>query len=159
MSATISCTDSASLDLSTGMTLEAWVRPTISNNNRAIIVKERTTGGFAYSLFSSDDNERPFGGIRGTTERRAIGPSDVPINVWTHLAATYDGSVLRLYVNGVQVSSISGAGPIINTLGALRLGFNSLDSSTYRGLMDDVRIYNRALSAQEIASDMNTPVK
>ena len=67
--------------------------------------------------------------------------------------------MLRLYLNGVQVSSITGSGPIINTLGVLHLGFNAADASTFRGLMDDVRIYNRALSAQEIGADMNTPVK
>jgi hypothetical protein len=158
----VTVADSASLDLTAGMTLEAWVRPATTNNAvRPVIVKE-WTNSFGYGLFSSGGSTsagRPMGMVRTTMDRRAIGSSPVPTNTWTHLAVTYDGSVVRLYVNGVQVGSIAASGPITAGTGALQLGGLSQSSDVFRGLMDDVRIYNRALTASEIAADRNTPVK
>jgi hypothetical protein len=74
-----------------------------------------------------------------------------------HLAATYDGTTQRLYVNGVQVSSRAQTGAILVTGSPLRIGGNSF-AEYFRGIIDEVRIYNRALSAAEIQADMNTPI-
>jgi concanavalin A-like lectin/glucanase superfamily protein len=49
--------------------------------------------------------------------------------------------------------------PITTSGGALRIGGNSIRGEYFRGLIDDVRIYNRALSAAEIQADMATPVR
>jgi hypothetical protein len=71
--------------------------------------------------------------------------------VWTHLAATYDGRILRVYVNGTQVGSITTSGGNLGTsTGALRIGGNTIWGEFFNGTIDDVRIYNRALSAAEI---------
>ena len=74
------------------------------------------------------------------------------------MAATYDGAVVRLYVNGAAVGSFSYAGVIPASSGVLRLGGNSVWTEWFAGVLDDVRIYNRALSAAEIQQDMQTPV-
>src|SRR5262249_52367666 len=90
-----------------------------------------------------------------------IGAGDTqltPLFNWTHVAATYDGSLVRLYVNGNQVSSQSCVGSIITSSGVLRIGGNSFWGEYFNGLIDEVRIYNRALSGSEITADMNTPV-
>ena len=83
-----------------------------------------------------------------------------PLNAWTHLAATYDGATLRLYVNGVQAAlarAVTGA--IRVSTGALRIGGNSIWSDEwFAGLIDEVRVYNRALTAAEIQADMTRPV-
>ena len=72
---------------------------------------------------------------------------------------TYDGATVRLFVNGVQVSSTSASGPIAVSTGVLRLGAAPDGSDFFRGLIDDVRIYNRALTAAQIQADMATAVK
>jgi hypothetical protein len=63
-------------------------------------------------------------------------------------------------VNGVQVSSVprSGTQSIEIGTGALRIGGNTVWGEYFGGLIDEVRIYNRALSAAEIATDRDTPV-
>jgi hydrogenase maturation factor HypE len=80
------------------------------------------------------------------------------LNAWTHLAATYDGANLRIFVNGVQVGALAQTGNMLVSARTLRIGGNSVWGEYFNGVIDDVRVYNRALSAAEIQTDMNTPV-
>ena len=80
------------------------------------------------------------------------------MNTWTHLAATYNASALRLYVNGVQVGSLARTGSLAVSGNPLRIGGNNIWSEWFNGVIDEVRVYNRALSASEILTDMNTPI-
>ena len=80
------------------------------------------------------------------------------MNTWTHLAATYDGTTVRLYVNGAQVASRAVTGNLISSTGALRIGGNTIWGEYFSGLIDEVRIYNRALTPAEIVTDMNAQV-
>ena len=82
----------------------------------------------------------------------------MPLNTWTFLTATYDGATLRLYVNGTQVSSKAVTGSMPNSSGVLRIGGNSVWGEYFAGLIDNIRVYNRALSVTEIQSDMSTRV-
>ncbi len=91
-------------------------------------------------------------------ERNAVGSASLPLNVWSHLATTYDGATVRLYVNGALVGSLPFAGAIPASTGPLRLGGNSVWGEWFAGLIDEVRVYNRALSASEIQQDSQTPV-
>ena len=83
----------------------------------------------------------------------------MPLNTWTHLATTYDGAALRLFVNGVQVSTRPTAGPMTVSNGALRIGGNGVWPEWFAGLIDEVRVYGRVLTAAEIQADMNLAVK
>jgi hypothetical protein len=154
----ITIADNASLDLRTAMTLEAWVRPTSNNNPRTVIYKERNSG-FSYALFGSDNSSHPTASVRTNADFSANGPNPIPTNTWTHLAATYDGTRIRLFLNGIEVDNTLVGSPITTSAGPLRIGGNSIRGEYFRGLIDDVRIYNRALSATEIKADMNTPVQ
>jgi len=154
----VTITDSDSLDLTNGMTLEAWVKPTSSAAWRSVILKE-TTGGLAYSAYSHNDRNRPAGYVHiGGSDVSAAGTASLPLNSWSHLAVTYNGSVLRIYVNGAQKASRSVGGALTASAGPLRLGGNSVWGEYFAGLIDEIRIYNRALSATEIQSDMNAAV-
>jgi hypothetical protein len=153
----VTIADDPTLDLRNGMTLEAWVRPTSTTGARAVIYKDRNFA-FSYALLSSSSSSNPTVAVRTNVDYTANGPTSIPTYVWTHLAATYDGSRLRLFVNGVEVDSRQAASAIMTSSGALRIGGNSREEY-FRGLIDDVRIYNRALSAAEIRADMNRPVE
>jgi glucose/arabinose dehydrogenase/PKD repeat protein len=149
--------DAASLDLTTGMTLEAWVRPTTNGKWRSVLFKERGTTSMVYALYSSN-------GSKPTTEtftsavNAVPGPTALPLNAWSHLASTYDGTTLRLFVNGTQVASKAVTGAMPNTANPLRIGGNAVYGDYFAGLIDEVRVYNRALNATEIKADMNAAV-
>ena len=65
---------------------------------------------------------------------------------------------MRLYVNVALAGSTTHAGAIPASSGVLRLGGNSVWGEWFAGVLDDVRVYERALGAAEIQSDMQTPV-
>lgn len=70
----------------------------------------------------------------------------------------YDGATIRLYVNGVQVASRAQTGVIATSTNPLQIGGDSIYGQYFAGRIDEVRVYNRALSVAEIQSDMNTPL-
>jgi hypothetical protein len=94
----------------------------------------------------------------GVTTTLTARDLNLPRNTWYHAAATYDGSRMRVYVNGMEVASQAKTGAVaMNANVPLNLG-RSPDGSHYmEGRLDDVRIYNRALTAQEIGLVMSNP--
>ena len=154
----VTINDAASLDLTAGLTLEAWVFPTVATGWRTVILKEQP-GQQVYALYSSTSNNTPAGQVFvNAAGQRVHGPSALPANTWTHLATTYDGAVQRLYVNGVEVASRVQPGPVRVSDNPLRIGGNSVWGEFFQGRIDEVRIYARALAPSEIQADMNTAV-
>ena len=149
--------NSSALDLRGALTLEAWVSPTTIGGWRSVILKEQV-GDLTYALYSDSDTARPRGFVFVGGEVDTAGSSQVAANTWTHLAVTYDLTSLKLYVNGVQVSSRPVSGAVAGSTSPLRIGGNTVWGEYFAGLIDEVRIYNRALPASEIQADMNAPV-
>ncbi|PYR65757.1 MAG: hypothetical protein DMF88_18720, partial [Acidobacteria bacterium] len=157
-SSLVTVADAASLDLTNGMTLEAWLYPTALSGWRTAILK-RTTSGLAYSLYAHNNVPQPATTINvGGSDVSATGPSALPLNSWSHLAATYDGTTMRIYVNGAQVGTFAVSGSITTSTGQLSIGGNNVWGEYFSGLIDEVRVYNRALSAAEIQTDMTTAI-
>jgi glucose/arabinose dehydrogenase/PKD repeat protein len=150
--------DAASLDLASGMTLEAWVRPTTNSGWRTALLKERGTNDLVYALYASN-GAKPNTENLSNASNTATAPSALALNTWTHLASTYDGTTLRLFLNGTQVATKAATGAMPNTANPLRIGGNAVWGEYFSGLIDEVRVYNRALSAAEIGTDMNAAVK
>ena len=151
--------DANSLDLTSGMTLETWVRPTAQTSWRTALLKE-TAGNLTYALYTSS----AFGGS-GTARPSAwidaqnVGATQaLPVNAWSHVATTYDRTTWRLYVNGTQVATRAYTGAIPVSTGALRIGGNSIWGEWFAGQLDEIRVYDRALTAAEVVADRDTPV-
>src|SRR5262249_50492005 len=151
----VTINDSTSLHLTNGMTLEAWVSPTTAPGGWQDIIYK--ANDMYYLEGSSTQGGVPAMG--GTFSPNPLyGTATLPINTWSHLAATYDGATMRLFVNGVQVASFAQTGPIQTSTQALSIGGDAIYGQYWAGVIDEVRIYNRALSQAEIQSDMNIPI-
>jgi chitodextrinase len=149
--------DGAALDFSTSLTLEAWVYPTASGaGSSGILAKERTGGGLPYGVETTGGNPDAYVNAGGTTV--ASSSAALPLNTWSHVASTFDGTTLRLYVNGTQVASTPAVGPIAASADPLRIGADLTWGEYFDGRIDNVRVYNRALAAAEVQTDMNTAV-
>jgi hypothetical protein len=155
--ARVTVPDASSLDLTTGMTLMAWIAPSASTNWRTVVLKE-TSNDLAYALYGSSDTNRPGVWITAGSSQSVLGASQVPVNTWTHVAAAYDGATLRFYVNGTQANSTAVTQPIAVSGSPLQIGGNAIWGEYFAGRIDDVRIYNRALTAAEIGNVMNVAV-
>jgi hypothetical protein len=155
----VTVADANSLDLTTGMTLEAWVQPTaLGSLWRCVILKEQPSS-LIYALYAGDGLGRPATDVFTTADKGFSGTTALTLNSWVHLAATYDGTTQRLYVNGVQVATKATTGAIKVSTGALRIGGDtSWSNEWFAGLIDEVRVYNKALTAAEIQADMTKPV-
>ncbi|MGH7927769.1 MAG: LamG domain-containing protein, partial [Candidatus Binatia bacterium] len=105
----------------------------------------------AYSLTIKPNGNASFG---LNTEASAVSSSSaVPLNGWHHVAGTYDrtAGVQKLFIDGTEVASEAYSGAIsVNAL-PLYIGRYHSDSRTFNGKLDEVRVYNRALTAAEIS--------
>ncbi|MEU1385856.1 MULTISPECIES: LamG-like jellyroll fold domain-containing protein [unclassified Nonomuraea] len=152
----VTVADSSSLRLTNGMTLEAWVRPSSVTGWRTVLMKE-FGADLAYAIMGSGGSG-PAAFIYTSSGANAPAASNLPLNTWSHVAATYDGSTLRMFVNGTQVATNPTVGNLRTGTSPLRIGGNSGSGDYFSGLIDEVRVYNKALTAAQITTDMNTPV-
>jgi hypothetical protein len=125
-----------------------------------VIQKEEPEGpdGVVYFLQANSDMNQPATGMSINGEEILYGRTSLVAGSWTHLAATYDGTWQRLYINGVEVAQQMQTGLIASSSGDLSIGGDSVWKQYFQGRIDEVRIYNRALSASEIQADMDTPI-
>jgi len=145
----VAITHSPSLDVD-NITVCAWVNHRDAGDDR--VVCKSTGTAIADHIFSL--------GVYGTTVRVRVDNSSsnydattaCPTNTWTHLAFTYDGSNVCIYVDGqpAGVYPYSG-GPITKLDWPVTIGNVNLTNNRYfNGMIDDVRIYERALDANDI---------
>ncbi|MFG6200459.1 LamG-like jellyroll fold domain-containing protein [Nonomuraea sp. JJY05] len=161
-SSMVTVADAASLRLTTGMTLSAWVNPaTVASTPwKSVMTKELSNDGASYALYAANGGGVPSGWVQTgpETPSTADGTSPLPVNSWSHLALTYDGTTLRLFVNGQQVDQTTMSGSLYDDGSPLRIGGNVVWNEYFSGLIDEVRIYNRAQTTTEIQTDMTTPI-
>ncbi len=154
-SSRVTINDSPLLHLTTAMTVEAWINPAIFLNSWNDVIYR---GNDNYYLLVY--NGGPVAGLTTSTgiNSNAFGPSVLPLNTWTHIAQTFDGSTVTVFVNGVPVATSAITGTIQDTTNPLEIGSDHIYGQYFQGLIDDVRIYNIALTQSQIQSDMATPV-
>jgi hypothetical protein len=158
MTSWVTVPDAAALDLTTGMTLEAWVFPTAALSGWVGVLSKEQSNSVSYFLYARSTGPPAQGVFTAGNEEVLSGTTALQANTWTHLAATYDGAVQRLYVNGVQVSTRNQTGSIAVSTQPLRIGGNAIYGEWFTGRIDEVRIYSRALTQPEIAADMTRAV-
>jgi hypothetical protein len=161
----LSVPDSSELDFEEEFTLEAWVRPSTVENFYAPVITKLAGGGghtnsFSYGLYAGDWEHHPFGEVENPlgTGTNVTSPEAITAKTWTHLAFTFDGGMMRLYVDGELVDEYA-ADPPVTTEGELEIGAETEHGDHFEGRIDEVRIYGRALDAAEVDADMETPIQ
>jgi hypothetical protein len=145
--------DAPAPDLTTGMTLEAWIYPTTSSGWRTALMKERT-GGLVYAIYAGQNVNRPGAYLRTGSDQSANGTAALPVNVSTHVASTYDGTTLRVFVNGTQVATRAVTGSLAASGDPLRFGGNAIWGEWFTGRLDEIRVYDAARTAAQIQADL-----
>jgi phosphodiesterase/alkaline phosphatase D-like protein len=142
--------DSASLDLTNAITLEAWIKPDAIP----------AAGGWASVVSKPESYSLQFNGpqleftlIQNGNRRRLLAPSGAVVAGRTyHAVATYDGATQRLYLNGTQVASRAQSGSASVTTWPLALGSWNGYAESFRGTIDEVAVYNTTLSAARVSA-------
>jgi len=160
----VTVADQGSLELTGPFTISAWVKPASVSTLAPVAVKERA-GGISYGIYSSEG--RLINGLSrapsaiatvNRTESAATSVSALPVNAWSHLAATFNGGFLSLYVNGALARSRPARGWLAGGAGPLRIGANAVLGQFFQGVVDELRVYSRELSESELQADIRRTV-
>ena len=146
----ISVADSASLKPA-ALTVEAWLYrdPTIASYGGVLSKSSTSSWNDGYGLATYTDGRIHFY-VNNYSSNEVS--ADLPANTWTHVAGTYDGSTLKLYVNGALVSSKDYAASINNSAQPLRIGSGAGGNYPWKGQIDELSLWNVARSAADISA-------
>ena len=152
--------DNASLDVTTGLSLEGWVYVDVSKDIRgALIAKYKfTQSARAYSLELDDLTLKFILSYNGTNTTSTQGATTISTTGWYHFVGTYDGSNIKVYLNGAEDNTQAYSGGIYAQDYPVTIGVLDSDQQV-TSIMDDQiaqpRIYNRALTASEVLNNYN----
>jgi fibronectin type 3 domain-containing protein len=139
--------DSTSLDPTNALSITAWVYATNWTGNRRVLEKGNSDDQYRLlvenGVFKFD--------LTGVGTATTALP---PTAQWVHVAGTWNGSTMSIYYNGVLKTSVAAKGTNATTGDALVIGAKNGSGTAgdyCQGMLDDVRVYNRALSAAEIS--------
>lgn len=162
----------SSLMSPSGLTVEAWVTydgSTLGSLNRFPTIVRGNIGSphsYALRVNAGSTNQRV---LRWAVRTQNAGVVRVDWNFapgqflcWTHVAATYDGVESKLFVNGTEVASLPGGGPIVDSGGSIGIGEGARNATfhneVWNGQLDEVRIWSTSLTASQLRNLMFTPI-
>jgi subtilisin-like proprotein convertase family protein len=151
----ITIPNSASLDITGSFSLEAWVNPA-STSNKGVISKGGTLLKYGIRITGSRVVFITNGAVRLSSKTTSL----IPVNTWTHISATFNSSTnsCNIYINGIpDTSAVVAATPTSNT-DSLFIG-NSGTTTPFNGKLDEVRVWNRELTATEVNNYMRTSLE
>ena len=154
--------DSPALDPTNALTLEAWVYVSgYPNTDLATIITKFSPTDSTQNQYQLEThyaggrlNFRPLVNLP-SGYGLVDGKTTIQFNTWYHVAMTYDGATLSLYVNGALDGSVAASGVMVPTKVPLRIGGPSSGPWWFKGQVDEVSLYDRSLSANEIAAIYN----
>ncbi|MFQ6119136.1 MAG: LamG-like jellyroll fold domain-containing protein [Methanosarcinales archaeon] len=143
--------DSPGLDITDAITIEAWVKPLTLTSNTYPMWKVNTYGlGYGILIIGGASDKYQFAFHDGGSWQYVNTATSPTIGNWYHIVGTFDGLNIRIYVNGALENTASYSGGINPTTNTLVIGSGSPTVGHFNCIIDEVRIYNRALSAEEI---------
>ncbi|HEX3131761.1 MAG TPA: LamG domain-containing protein [Thermoanaerobaculia bacterium] len=137
----------------TRFTTQAWVYREGATNTRESLISYKETGcGFVFSLNEDGTSQRPRLWVYvNSVWRFAEGALPIPLERWTHLAGSYDGQEIRVYVDGVLAAATPAVGNMTQCNQRVALGArSSFDQHFFPGRIDEAAIFDRALTVAQI---------
>jgi len=148
----VDCGNNILFNITDQITVMCWIKVNSFDFSWQAIV---TKGEHTWRLSRRDDlNSLHFCADGSSSQRWLDGETNVNDGNWHHVAGVYDGATLSLYIDGVLDVSMIASGKINTDASDVFVGENgaSETSRCFKGIIDDVRIYSRGLSALEVAS-------
>jgi gliding motility-associated-like protein len=164
--------DNSSIDMSGNFTIEAWINPCDTVGHKMILTKLWCNGAQGSFYFSFNNGQLTWAyNANGSCGGNAVNyyrsnASIVRNNIWQHVAVVHTPTSVTLYYNGIQIagSLIGGiyTGLLANSNQPLRVGTYRWLGGSYgaffNGRMDEIRMWNIALTASQILSRYNGPL-
>jgi subtilisin-like proprotein convertase family protein len=154
----IAVPNNATLNITGSFSIETWICPVNSTTPSSQILIQKRAGAAAISGYTFLLNNGKVT-IRTNATNRLVGKTVLANNQWTHIAGTYNSvsNTFTTYINGVIDTTvvIAAAAPVTNS-DSVFIGYGKGVNNPYNGQMDELRIWNRALPASEIAQNMRT---
>jgi len=147
----VDCGNDESLNITDAITIEAWVKSSGSADPQPIVDKMKSGSNENWVLRLKSDNKAYFFLHEGH-KREIASKTVLDIGKWYHIVGTYDGSIMKIFINGIMENSTTDVGSSIltNANVPVSIGRATEYNEFFNGLIDEVRIYNRALSEEEI---------
>jgi len=141
-------------DMSTQISIEAWIKPSSGIITQNVISKSSNVENSGYIFPRTDDNWTNFSAYLHVDGSWKVVSAPYPnLNEWHHVAVTFDGAMIRLYLDGIEVDNLLAWGTIQTNTNPLVFGNQSGYGEFYKGQLDDVRIWNDTRTPTEIASN------
>ena len=150
----VDISDSNNFNLGDTISFEVWVYPTDQKTSKIVQKGDWDGHGLGQDNWNGWKGEIYIDGDKKYSVAWEEGRPD--LNTWYHLVLTYDGSYLRLYVNGTEVDNETVSGNLRVNSRNIFIGSDGGVQKFFNGIIDEVTIYNKAISANEILNKYNT---
>ncbi len=134
------------------LTVTCWVKTDLAGQKHTWFVNRIFGGSTSTGFRLGTQDGKPCFGVPVTSfSHHLTGKALLPVGRWTHLAGTFDGAVMRLYMDGEEQGSLARPGPLHPNTQPLCLGnYDAGHAAHFTGLLDEVKLYSRALTADEV---------
>ena len=152
----VALSNTSSVNLSSAITIEAWINPSKNTGIQNVLSKSSSSQNSGYIFPRTDNGWTDLAGylyINGTWE--VISAPYPTLGEWHHVAITFDGTLIRLFIDGLEVNQKAAVGSIALNTNALTFGNQTGLTEYYGGKLDNVKLWDVARSNAEIQASMN----
>ncbi|MBD3389940.1 hypothetical protein GF415_03230 [Candidatus Micrarchaeota archaeon] len=151
----VNCGDDASLQITDAITVASWIKPDSGGDGihwKPVISKlVHASNREGYEMLLATDNSLSFSVGQSWSNWASAGSSNTLLaDSWYYVVGTYDGSTIKVYIDGVEKGSANYNGGIVDSGTPLLIGKRQSGGTPFDGTVDEPRVWDRALSPEEV---------